>query len=333
MDQTGWDAPFLGSETVAGDLSEPSFLADDDFNIKESYMASEYPAFDPSPLHSTPNRKKTAEIDYLSYDGFPSPLQSAQYTPHTRMFINGIVSPLKGPNSSPCPSHSPDRASGTGRSRRTSVSDCAPLPSLASTLLPPFSVDEASTDLSGNASMDVDDDVLPESCLGSPAKVRESLTSWQRDIFNPSARLDNGTKESSSFSLNSSTSSLASSASGVPSSSSWKSTSPSRSTERHRARSTSNAGASTSVVASGSSSGHKHSVGLMDAVLGNKSNRRKYGHLESRGDGEFGVTAMGSPFKMGKKMSRREFLYSDDGDCEMEDAQPRKRRKTISGRD
>lgn len=88
--------------------------------------------------------------------------------------------------------------------------------------------------------------------------------------------------------------------------------------------------------ASGSSSSHKASTtataGLMDKILGRqeKPSRRRTSHTH---EGEVAVDAMGSPFKIGRKTSRNEFLYSLDGDCEMEEAQPKKRRKTISGRD
>ena len=72
----------------------------------------------------------------------------------------------------------------------------------------------------------------------------------------------------------------------------------------------------------------------MDRVLDNKTSaRRKHISSQPRTDGDVGVTAMGSPFKLGRKTSRQEFMYSLDGDCEMQDAQPRKRRKTVSGRD
>ncbi|KAI0673453.1 hypothetical protein C8Q78DRAFT_967961 [Trametes maxima] len=91
--------------------------------------------------------------------------------------------------------------------------------------------------------------------------------------------------------------------------------------------------------ASGSSSSHKSSLsslgasaGLMDKILGrqDRPQRRRTSHNH---DNEVSVDAMGSPFKLGRKTSRSEFLYSLDGDCEMQEAQPKKRRRTISGRD
>ncbi|KAI0652189.1 hypothetical protein C8Q79DRAFT_898533 [Trametes meyenii] len=91
--------------------------------------------------------------------------------------------------------------------------------------------------------------------------------------------------------------------------------------------------------ASGSSSSHKSSLsslgasaGLMDKILGRQERpqRRRTSHNH---DNEVSVDAMGSPFKLGRKTSRSEFLYSLDGDCEMQEAQPKKRRRTISGRD
>ncbi|KAI0660395.1 hypothetical protein C8Q70DRAFT_913260 [Cubamyces menziesii] len=98
-----------------------------------------------------------------------------------------------------------------------------------------------------------------------------------------------------------------------------------------RQRSSSNAGPSSS--SSSHKSGHGLSaatVGLMDKILGQRSQRRRTSHNH---DSDVAVDAMGSPFKLGRKTSRNEFFYSLDGDCEMQEAQPRKRRKTISGRD
>ena len=68
----------------------------------------------------------------------------------------------------------------------------------------------------------------------------------------------------------------------------------------------------------------------MDKILGQRSQRRGTSHNH---DSDVAVDAMGSPFKLGRKTSRNEFFYSIDGDCEMQEAQPKKRRKTISGRD
>ncbi|KAI8980696.1 hypothetical protein BD414DRAFT_420727 [Trametes punicea] len=113
--------------------------------------------------------------------------------------------------------------------------------------------------------------------------------------------------------------------------------SPFRFSSHGRQRSSSNAGPSSS--GSGNSSSHKSSlglsaatVGLMDKILGrqDRPQRRRTSHNH---DGEVSVDAMGSPFKLGRKTSRNEFFYSLDGDCEMQEAQPKKRRKTISGRD
>ncbi len=88
--------------------------------------------------------------------------------------------------------------------------------------------------------------------------------------------------------------------------------------------------------ASGSSSSHKTSTtataGLMDKILGRQEKPQRWRTSHTH-DGEVAVDAMGSPFKVGRKTSRNEFLYSLDGDCEMQEAQPKKRRKTISGRD
>ncbi|KAI0375322.1 hypothetical protein BV20DRAFT_933432 [Pilatotrama ljubarskyi] len=121
------------------------------------------------------------------------------------------------------------------------------------------------------------------------------------------------------------------------SSGSRRDSSPFRFGSHGRQRSSSSAGPSSS--ASGSSSSHKSSLGsvtttgLMDKILGRqeKPQRRRTSHHAH--DGEVAVDAMGSPFKLGRKTSRNEFLYSLDGDCEMQEAQPKKRRKTISGRD
>ncbi|OSC99520.1 hypothetical protein PYCCODRAFT_1446795 [Trametes coccinea BRFM310] len=113
---------------------------------------------------------------------------------------------------------------------------------------------------------------------------------------------------------------------------SLRDSSPFRLVSRGRQRS------SSSAAPSGSSSSHKSglgsavpTVGLMDKILGghDKSQRRR---TSQNHDNEVAVDAMGSPFKMGRKTSRHEFLYSLDGDCEMGEAQPKKRRKTISGR-
>ncbi|KAH9898084.1 hypothetical protein C8Q73DRAFT_640408 [Cubamyces lactineus] len=98
-----------------------------------------------------------------------------------------------------------------------------------------------------------------------------------------------------------------------------------------RQRSSSSAGPSSS--SSSHKSGHGLSaatVGLMDKILGQRSQRRRTSHNH---DSDVAVDAMGSPFKLGRKTSRNEFFYSIDGDCEMQEAQPKKRRKTISGRD
>ncbi|KAI9060620.1 hypothetical protein FKP32DRAFT_1577893 [Trametes sanguinea] len=115
---------------------------------------------------------------------------------------------------------------------------------------------------------------------------------------------------------------------------SLRDSSPFRLVSHGRQRSSSSAGPGSS----GSSSSHKSglgsaapTVGLMDKILGghDKSQRRR---TSQNHDNEVAVDSMGSPFKMGRKISRHEFLYSLDGDCEMGEAQPKKRRKTISGR-
>ncbi|KAI0830631.1 hypothetical protein BC628DRAFT_887170 [Trametes gibbosa] len=86
--------------------------------------------------------------------------------------------------------------------------------------------------------------------------------------------------------------------------------------------------------ASGSSGSHKAAAtaGLMDKILGRqeKPQRRRTSHMH---DNDVAVDAMGSPFKVGRKTSRNEFLYSLDGDCEMQEVPLKKRRKTINGRD
>ncbi|CDO78226.1 hypothetical protein BN946_scf184726.g1 [Trametes cinnabarina] len=116
---------------------------------------------------------------------------------------------------------------------------------------------------------------------------------------------------------------------------SLRNSSPFRLVSHGRKRSASSAGPSSS----GSSSSYKSglgsaapTVGLMDKILGrqDRPQRRRTSHNH---DGELTVDAMGSPFKLGRKTTRHEFLYSLDGDCEMAEAQPKKRRKTISGRD
>ncbi|KAI0778498.1 hypothetical protein BD413DRAFT_465299 [Trametes elegans] len=119
-------------------------------------------------------------------------------------------------------------------------------------------------------------------------------------------------------------------------SSSRRGSSPFRLSSRARHRSSSNAGASSSA---GGNSSLKSSLGvsvatagLMDKILGrqDRPQRRRASHTHGT---DVSVDTMGSPFKLGKKTSRSDFLYSLDGDCEMQEAQPKKRRRTISGRD
>lgn len=259
----------------------------------------------------------------------PSPIPWAQCTPRTKMFINGIVSPPKEPESSPVPSLSAGPSTGSrGRGASPSPSPRMLSNSFAS-LLPPFD-DEASFSPnvpSGgslaletpDSSMEIDEplpppdyreiDTLPDwqDIFGAPTSVRTPAVGETKGIASVSTSLSGTFGHFSSLS-----------ASG--SSLGRKTTTSSPSIDLGRA------------YASLSTKSQKSSIGLMEAVLEKKSRRRKHSYSESR-DGDVGVTAMGSPFKMSRKTSRSEFLYSLDGDCEMQDSQPKKRRKTTSGRD
>ncbi|KAI0361275.1 hypothetical protein OH77DRAFT_1443522 [Trametes cingulata] len=166
--------------------------------------------------------------------------------------------------------------------------------------------------------------------LGTPVRLPE-----HRRTESSSSAEANTSGSSAAPSSSSGTSDKAPLSSG--SSGSRRDSSPFRFGSHGRQRSSSSAGPSSS--ASGSSSSHKSSLGsvtttgLMDKILGRqeKPQRRRTSHHAH--EGEVAVDAMGSPFKLGRKTSRNEFLYSLDGDCEMQEAQPKKRRKTISGRD
>ncbi|KAI0639723.1 hypothetical protein C8Q77DRAFT_1043616 [Trametes polyzona] len=160
--------------------------------------------------------------------------------------------------------------------------------------------------------------------LGTPLRVQEHLHS----------RGDSSSSVEASFSGSSSAAPSSSGSDKAPVSSgstgsthSRRDSSPFRFGSHGRQRSASGSSHKSSL---GSSS--VATVGLMDKILGRqeKPQRRRTSHNH---DGEVAVDSMGSPFKLGRKTSRNEFLYSLDGDCEMQEAQPKKRRKTISGRE
>ncbi|KAI0721321.1 hypothetical protein C8T65DRAFT_631320 [Cerioporus squamosus] len=317
LDQPGWDVPSTPGKGLGGFLPSPGRMMD-----LEDYMFDFY-ATEPQFAVSTPVRPEIPTEEPSVSEWFSlaaskhapisSPLTIAD-TPHTKMFINSFMSPPKGRRTSPSPSPK-----------------VAPLS--FTPLLPPFSGKGLSPVPSGSGrSMDAARMEIDE--IESPALASKSLPSWH-DFFNPGSssrsQVDSEVNVAASTSLSGafgSISSLSVAGGRRPT------VTPSHSAGRSRGRSVSNGGAGPSLSASTSSSGgQKSSIGLMDAVLDKKSRRRKHSHSEHRGDGDVGVTAMGSPFKMSRKTSRSDFLYSLDGDCEMQDAQPKKRRKTISGRD
>lgn len=358
FDQPGWEVPttpglglppYYVSTPNAGEKSTLDYDLEDIIRgLSEAKDRGEdiRPLSPPPSLHRDLGIMKTPSVFKVWESASP------QYTPHTKMFINGIISPVKDPNSSPSPS-CPTSPNTDSRSRRASVSNGKAMDLSAASLLSPFAGKDDSNMIMDDPIMDIDDisphiSSVPAAVHETPAKDSSKLSSWQ-DVFGESAVRTPGDGDSRRL-LSASTSSIDSgffSATGASSSrlalsaSSSSSLSQGRrlaSPNRSRARSASNAGGSSS---GGSSSGHKHSVGtstatagLMDAILDRKTRRRKHSQSEHRAvDGEVGVTAFGSPFKMGRKTSRKEFLYSLDGDCEMQEAQPRKRRKTISGFD
>lgn len=336
LDQPGWDVP----STPGLYLRSPGRVLELEDNLFDMY--TQEPQFAIStpvrPASESPTEDLGADYFTLfaSQSASLSPPPTIADTPHTKMFINGVVSPLRGPDSSPIQSGSAGPST-SGRSRGTSPSPSPKLTSIPFTpLLPAFSgkgkglspMPSGSGRSLDEGRMEIDDS------SESPAVASKSLPSWH-DLFNPASssrsQLDSDSSSSTSTSLSGAFGGMISlSVAGGR----RPTFTPSHSMDRNRGRSVSNAGASSSLSASTSSSGgQKSSIGLMDAVLDKKSRRRKHSHSEHRGDGDVGVTAMGSPFKMGRKTSRSDFLYSLDGDCEMQDAQPKKRRKTISGRD
>ena len=346
LDRPGWDAPMTPPVLPWVEEEWRSRLFTD--SIDEEWRVWEQsnpPSSQKSPLGSlsaanyprTPLREEGL-MRHLPPLGYVAP---SPYTPHTKMFINGVASsPLRAPEASP------DRSTGASPkepSEASQTNDSAP-PSL----LPPFTPGESSDirsstppsldvfkDLGINADpeMDVDNTSTSMLTLGSPAKLSPKPITRQRSLsratgLNPVAAFQWSPWNDDSDEGHSParTESVFLSRSGMkmgPESRRRKGGSPTKTAERSRPRSASNAGTS------GSGSGKT----LMDRVLDNKIARRKHANSQPRIEGEFGVTAMGSPFKLGRKTSRQEFLYSLDGDCEMQDAQPRKRRKTISGRD
>ncbi|PIL31639.1 hypothetical protein GSI_06341 [Ganoderma sinense ZZ0214-1] len=358
FDQPGWEVPttpglglppYYVSTPNAGEKSTLDYDLEDIIRgLSEAKDRGEEvrPLSPPPSLHRDLGIMKTPSV-FKVWDA-----ASPQYTPHTKMFINGIISPAKDPNSSPCPS-CPASPSASNRSRRASVSNGKAVDLSAAPLLSPFAGKEDSNVITDDPIMDIDDisphtASIPAIVHETPAKSYSKPSSWQ-DVFGESTVRTPGDGDSRRL-LSASTSSTdsgffstsgASSSRLVLSASTSSSFSQGRrvaSPSRSRARSASNAGSGSS---GGSSGGHKHTlgtstatVGLMDAILDKKTRRRKHSQSEHRGaDGEVGVTAFGSPFKMGRKTSRKDFLYSLDGDCEMQDTQPRKRRKTISGFD
>ncbi|RPD64892.1 hypothetical protein L227DRAFT_607512 [Lentinus tigrinus ALCF2SS1-6] len=323
LDQPGWDAPsslfLMQSPSRLVDLEESVF----DLYTQESQFAISTPL--------RPSRIEDTKADYFALaanqDASFSPPPTIADTPHTKMFINGLMSPLKGPDSSPIPSTS----EGPRTSKRSGSASLSPSPKMASIpftpLLPAFS-DKAFSPMRSGSGRSLDEARMDVDESQSPALGSKLLPSWQ-DLFNPGSSSRSQLDSESSVSASTSLSGAFGSISSLSVAGGRRPTvTPSQSTSRNRGRSVSNGGTSSS-----SSGGQKSSIGLMDAVLDKKSRRRKHSHSEHRGDGDVGVTAMGSPFKMGRKTSRSDFLYSLDGDCEMQDSQPKKRRKTISGRD
>ena len=321
LDQPGWDTA-LGSPDDLQDYLEAE-TAKFSALLKDDLLAD-------FGNPCTPNRLERNQLFAFS------PLCAGQqYTPHTKMFIDGIV----GPESSPAAPSGPDSDS---RSKVSTSSSPQAAPPTPSPLLPAFAAlisaekrQSTPSPSSGEDSrpstenrMEVDETRSGVPVLGSPAKLTGGgLVQW-RDIFNIPARTPSRADAHSSS--RGSVISAGLSRSGTSDSSSGsharRMSSPTRAGNRHRPRSASSA------AASAAASGSRKT--LMDRVLDNKTSaRRKHTSSQPRTDGDVGVTAMGSPFKLGRKTSRQEFMYSLDGDCEMQDAQPRKRRKTVSGRD
>ncbi|RDX50404.1 hypothetical protein OH76DRAFT_445159 [Lentinus brumalis] len=334
LDQPGWDVPSTPGKGRGGFLPSPGRVLDLEDYMFDFYALEQFAASTPIRPESRPEESTVSDYFALAASKHAklslSSSPNIADTPHTKMFINGLMSPLKGFDSSPIPSTSAGPSTGS-RSGSTSPSPSPKVAPLSFTpLLPPFSGKGLSSMPFGSG-RSIEDVQMEIDEIESPALVSKPL----HDCFNagPSSRSQahsevNATASTSLSGAFGSISSLSVAGGRRPT------VTPSHSAGRGRGRSVSNGGAGTSLSASTSSSGgQKSSIGLMDAVLDKKSRRRKHSHSEYRGDGDVGVTAMGSPFKMSRKTSRSDFLYSLDGDCEMQDAQPKKRRKTINGRD
>ncbi|KAI0800947.1 hypothetical protein C8Q74DRAFT_1364606 [Fomes fomentarius] len=341
LDRPGWDALSTpGNALTGGFLGSPGhgpvseiedyirdWIEGGGANPESGELAAPLSSSTPLRLgHATDG----AKADYFALAAGqnvpPSPTPWAQCTPRTKMFINGIVSPPKEPESSPIPSLSAGPSTGS-RGRGASPSPPHNMPSNSfALLLPPFDNEGSFSPTAPSrsllaldtpdTSMEVDEPLPPpdyrdipdwQDIFGAPTSVRAPAVGETNGIASVSTSLSGTFGHFSSLS-----------ASG--SSLGRKTTSSSPSIDLGRA------------YASLSTNSQKSSIGLMEAVLEKKSRRRKHSYSESR-DGDVGVTAMGSPFKMSRKTSRSEFLYSLDGDCEMQDTQPKKRRKTTSGRD
>ena len=336
FDQPGWEVPTTPGFPLVGDpLTGMSQFDLDDF-VRGIYHPSNRDGTRPeSPPSYAPSIVAGILQTPALHKVWMSP--SGDYTPHTKMFINGFDI-----NSSPCPPAKSPSPVSRSQEDDTSNNQEASLP--AAPLLSPFA--GVSKNDSPVFKMDVDIEPTPALCdvFGNSPEPPAGATNLPST---PNAE-DRRALNASTSSVDSGYFSVAGGSAGrlgalASTSGSAPQTRRAVRPNLSRGRSVSNAGASSSATASGSSSGHKTAsatVGLMDAILDKRTRRRKHSHSEhrgaataTRGEGDVGVTDFGSPFKLGKKTSRREFLYSLDGDCEMQDAQPRKRRKTISGMD
>ncbi|KAH9847400.1 hypothetical protein C2E23DRAFT_741908 [Lenzites betulinus] len=243
------------------------------------------------------------------------------------------LSPLPKAGGDSSPAHPPSSSGSDGSVSRQRREGLVTIPDLGS---PTPSFGPPRTSLTSLSKLrwrvdeeDVDMDVVEETGslmrksgmaklgLGTPLRVQDQV----HRRGDSSSSLEVGSSEGSGVASSGSKAPLSSGS--ATSSHSRRGSSPFRFGSHGRQRS-----------ASGSSSSHKAvaTAGLMDKILGRqeKPQRRRTSHTH---DNDIAVDAMGSPFKVGRKISRNDFMYSVDGDCEMQEVPTKKRRKTINGRD